>query len=427
MSATPICEYCGATLAEAESTGGYCRACILRQGLISSTGTMPQDPEPESPPPIFGAYELLEEIGRGGMGVVYKARQRSLKRTVAIKLLVAGAYSSESLLRRFQIEAESAACLQHPGIVAIHEFGEHDHQPFYAMEYIEGRNLSDVTGGQPLVPRRAAVYVRAISAAVQYAHTRGILHRDLKPSNVIIDPDDRPHITDFGLAKQLHGHTDFTIAGQMLGSPNYAPPEQASGKEVGVTSDVYTLGGLLYNLLTGRPPFLASTIQETLRLVYETEPISPRVLNPDVPQDLDTICLKCLEKDPARRYPSAQAIVDELDRFLRGEPILARKVSTAEQGLRWCKRHPAIASLAATVVAALAATSAIFYISARRVENARSLEHAAQLEAEADLYAANMQVTSASFALAGGVDPGMTRRVFLEGEAAETACFHGAS
>jgi WD40 repeat protein/tRNA A-37 threonylcarbamoyl transferase component Bud32 len=359
MKTTRICQSCGAALADNGSGENYCASCFLKQGLLSSVGTQPPTPVVEGPPPVFGSYELLEEIGRGGMGVVYKARQHSLKRTVAIKLLVSGAYSSESLLRRFQIEAESAASLQHPGIVAIYEFGENEDQPFYAMELVEGRNLSEVSGGKPLEPRRAADYVRITAEAVHYAHSRGILHRDLKPSNVLIDQNDRPRITDFGLAKQMSAKSDVTAVGQMLGSPNYAPPEQAAGKDVGVTSDVYSLGGLLYNLLTGRPPFMAGTVQETLRLVYETDPIPPRTLNPDVPRDLDTICLKCLEKDPARRYATAQALADELNRFLKGEPILARPVSPAEQAWRWCRRHPALASLAATVVVALIASSVL--------------------------------------------------------------------
>jgi WD40 repeat protein/predicted Ser/Thr protein kinase len=408
MNEVHTCKNCGASFAASGGETSYCPSCILRQGLLSTVDSLPSDPGPASPP-IFGSYELFEEIGRGGMGVVYKAWQRNLKRTVAIKLLVSGAYSSESLLRRFQIEAESAASLQHPGIVAIYEFGENDSQPFYAMEFVEGKNLSELAGGQPLAPHRAAAYVRAIAEAVQYAHTRGILHRDLKPSNVLVDLNDRPRITDFGLAKQLHAHSDVTAAGQMLGSPNYAPPEQAAGKEVGVTSDVYSLGGLLYNLLTGRPPFLAGTVQETLRLVYETEPISPRILNPDVPQDLETICLKCLEKHPERRYDSAQALSDELSRFARGEPILARPVSTAEQGMRWCRRHPAIASLAATIVLALTATSVIFYVSAKRVERARDLEAVAQGKSEENLYAANMQAASGALLPAGGFDRGGLR------------------
>lgn len=407
MKTTPICKNCGTALAGAGEDDGYCPACILRQSLLMSSPGLLQTviAEINPTPKIFGSYELMEEIGRGGMGVVYKARQRSLNRTVALKLLVSGAYSSEALLRRFQIEAESAAGLQHPGIVAIHECGEQDNQPYYAMEYVEGRNLSEVSNSQPLESNRAATYLRIIAEAVHYAHNRGILHRDLKPSNVLIDLDDRPRITDFGLAKQLHGESDVTLAGQMLGSPNYSSPEQSAGRqeEVGVGSDIYSLGALLYHLLTGRPPFLAATMPETLRLVHETDPISPRILNPGVPPDLETICLKCLEKIPAKRYASAQALADELARFLKGEPILARPITAPERGWRWCRRHPALASLAATVVVALIVTSVVFYTSARRIEHARAEEHAAREEAEVSLYAANMQVLSRNFiAVTGG-------------------------
>ena len=409
MKPIPICKNCGTTLAGASEQDGYCPACILRQSLLLSTaGSMPTMIAEANPmPKFFGTYELMEEIGRGGMGVVYKARQRSLNRTVALKLLVSGAYSSESLLRRFQVEAESAAGLQHPGIVAIHECGEQDNQPYYAMEFVKGLNLSEVSNSLPLESKRAATYLRAIAEAVHYAHSRGILHRDLKPSNVLIDLDDRPRITDFGLAKQLHGQTEVTVAGQMLGSPNYASPEQSAGRqeEVGITSDVYSLGALLYHLLTGRPPFLAATMQETLRLVFETDPIPPRTLNPDVPPDLDTICLKCLEKTSAKRYTSAQDLADELTRFLKGEPILARPITAPERGWRWCRRHPALASLAATVVVALTTTSVVFYSSAQRIERARANEHAAREEAEESLYAANMQVLSRSFTAANGGDP----------------------
>lgn len=407
MSAVRLCQSCGNRLVDEGLELGICAACILRQGLLSSIQSMPTVIGHTIPPRQFGQYELLEEIGRGGMGVVYKARQQSLNRTVAIKLLVSGAYSSESLLHRFQTEAEAAASLQHPGIVAIYECGEHDNQPYYAMEYVDGQNLSEVSGGKPLAPVVAANHVRAIAEAVQYAHDRGILHRDLKPSNVLINADGRPRITDFGLAKRLHDNTDMTMAGQMLGSPNYAFPEQVAGRqqELGVRSDVYSLGALFYHLLTGRPPFLAGTMPETVRLVQETEPIPPRALNPDVPADLDTICLKCLEKDPERRYGTARELADELSRFLKGEPILARPISTLERGWRWCCRHPAPAGLAATIVLALTATSTVFYTSARQIELARAKEQSARLAAEENLYAANMQAISRSFLTVTGSDP----------------------
>ncbi|MEO7413136.1 MAG: protein kinase [Opitutaceae bacterium] len=407
MKPIQCCQACGNTAGSGIS-GELCPACMLRIGLTDVPG------ETEIPaahslllPRSFGAYELIEEIARGGMGVVYKARQTTLNRIVALKVVVGGAYSSESLLRRFQAEAEAAASLQHPGIVAIHEFGEWDNQPYYAMEYIKGQNLAQVADGKPLAPVRAANYLHAIAEAVSFAHQHGILHRDLKPSNVLIDQNDRPRVADFGLAKRLRDQAEVTVAGQILGSPNYAPPEQAAGRsrEIGVRSDVYALGGLLYALLTGRPPFLASTVQETMRLVFEAEPVPPRVLVPTVPRDLQTISLKCLEKDPARRYASAQEFADELARFVRHEPILARPVSAPEQAWRWGRRHPAIAALAATVIVALTVTSTIFYTAARRIEVSRADEQRARVTAQDNLYAANMMVASNSFFAAGGSDP----------------------
>ncbi|MEO7598939.1 MAG: serine/threonine-protein kinase [Opitutus sp.] len=403
MKSAPTCQMCGATIA----ADGPCAACMLRTGL-SHSGDPTNAPETTSTlPRSFGAYELLEEIARGGMGIVYRARQHGLNRMVALKVLIGGAYSSESLVRRFQIEAESAAGLQHPGLVTIHEFGEFDHQPYYTMDYVKGRNLSEIVAGQPLAPARAARYLQEISAAVQFAHEQGILHRDLKPSNVLIDESDHTRVTDFGLAKKLAGSADVTLAGQMIGSPNYASPEQALGGEarLGVTGDIYSLGALLYCLLTSRPPFLASTIEETLRLVAAEEPVSPRALNPAVPRDLETICLKCLEKDPARRYASAELLGQELARYREGLPILARPVSKFEHAWRWGRHHPAVAALAATVVLALTATSTVFYISARRVQRSRELELIALATARANLYAINMQTSAVGFAAAGGYDP----------------------
>ncbi len=297
----------------------------------------------------FGDYDLLEEIGRGGMGVVYKARQRSLHRLVALKMELGGGLASNTLRQRFLAEAQVVASLQHPNIVAIHEVGEQAGQPFFAMEYIAGRNLAELLRDGPLLPQRAAIYAKTIAEAVQYAHNRGILHRDLKPSNILIDASDQPHITDFGLAKRFdqstsHGpeSTDLTLSGQVLGSPNFMAPEQAQGRQrdVGPASDVYSIGALLYHLLTGRPPFQAAALSEVLRQVIATDPVPPRLLNTDIARDLETICLKCLEKDAPRRYPTAQTLAEELGRFLRSEPILARPLGRVAKAAKWCRRNP---------------------------------------------------------------------------------------
>ena len=277
-------------------------------------------------------YELLDESARGGSGVVYRARQKSLDRLVAVKMLLIGPLASPAAIQRFQIEALAAAALHHPNIVAIHEVGVHEGQHFLVMDYVGGPSLAQQVKQQALPPNRAAQYLRTIAEAVHYAHERGILHRDLKPSNVLIDTNDHPRLTDFGLAKRfsvvsspdLESH-ELTISGQIMGSPAYMAPEQANGAlgKVSVRSDVYSLGATLYHLLTGRPPFITDWISETLEQVQTREAVPPRLLNPSVPLDLETICLKCLEKDPANRYASALILAEELARFENNEPITA--------------------------------------------------------------------------------------------------------
>ncbi|MGA2659930.1 MAG: serine/threonine-protein kinase [Verrucomicrobiota bacterium] len=307
----------------------------------------------------FGDYELLEEIGRGGMGVVYRAQQVSLNRLVAVKMLLHGDFAGEELVNRFHAEAEAVASLQHPNIVAIHEVGVHEGLRYFSMDYVEGQSLAALAGQKPLPPERAARYVRQMAQAIHYAHQRGILHRDLKPSNVVIDQLDQPRITDFGLAKRFvvppsGGSPDegrakagtsneLTLSGQVLGAPSFMPPEQAAGKrgEVGVPSDVYGLGATLYTLLTGRPPFLADSLPETLREVQTREPTPPRQLIPGVPRDLETICLKCLRKNPRDRYESAAALAEDLRRCQAGEPILAQPLSRAKRVRYWARRQPA--------------------------------------------------------------------------------------
>jgi len=286
------------------------------------------------------------------MGVVYKARQLSLDRLVAVKMILAGEFATQQFVQRFRTEASAAAVLHHPNIVAIHEVGVHAGQHFFSMDFVDGPSLAALVGHVPLPAKRAAQYVKTIAEAIHYAHQQGILHRDLKPSNVLIDANDQPRITDFGLAKRLEGETSLTLSGQMVGSPNFMPPEQATAKhgKVGRYSDVYALGGILYHLLTARPPFQADSLEVIVSQVLTAEPVSPRMLNPTVPRDLETICLKCLEKEPSRRYATAQALADELGRFLRGEPILARPVSPPEKVWRWCRRQPVRASLIAALI-----------------------------------------------------------------------------
>lgn len=308
---------------------------------------------PEPLPRAFGDYELLAEVARGGMGVVYRARQRSLDRQVALKMVLSGPFASRVALERFRAEARVAASLQHVGIVAIHEAGEAEGQPYFTMDFVEGRNLADHLRDGPLPPARAARYIDQIARAVAYAHACGVLHRDLKPANILIDESDCPRITDFGLAKQLtasghlSGSPPLTLTGQALGSPHYMAPELASAQNenIGTAADVYSLGAILYQLLTGRPPFAAGTVGETLHQVLHNEPPRPRVLDPSLPRDLETICLKCLEKEPARRYPSAAMVAEELERFLSGQPLLGRPISAAERGWRWCRRNPSLAAL----------------------------------------------------------------------------------
>lgn len=380
--ATPnLCLKCGQPLAD-DARRGFCPKCLFLQAstgmfapAVIPTGEEQEEdlsgqkpevsdqspavapslstPSPQlSTAPSFGDYELLEEIGRGGMGVVYRAQQRSLDRVVAIKLMAFGPGASPEFIKRFRAEAVSAASLHHPNIVAIHEVGVHEGQHFFVMDCIEGQSLARLVGNQPLPARRAASYLKTIAEAVHYAHERGILHRDLKPSNVLVDTNDQPHVVDFGLARRLEGDSELTVTGQVLGSPNYLPPEQATGQRARISrrTDVYALGATLYHLLTARPPFQAESLAQVLDLVLHADPVSPRLLNPSVPRDLETICLKCLEKEPSRRYPTAQALADELKRFLANEPIQARPLGPAGKVWRWCRRKPQAASLGAAAL-----------------------------------------------------------------------------
>lgn len=359
MPTEGTCAECGAAL-PANAPGNRCPKCLLGLGLQSEADKSHAGSHPTDRtlgPSLgkiryFGDYELLEEIARGGMGVVYKARQVSLNRLVAVKMILAGEFASAEFVQRFRKEAKAAANLHHPNIVAIHEVGVHERHHYFSMDYVEGKNLADLARGAPLSARQAANYLKIIAEAIHYAHQRGTLHRDLKPSNVLIDEFNEPRVTDFGLAKQIDAEAELTPAGQILGSPSFTPPEQAAGRvdQIEARSDVYGLGAILFYLLSGRPPFVAETMHETVELVQYSEPLSLRALNPGVPRDLETICLKCLQKRQERRYPTASDLAQDLERFLRNEPIRARPVNVAERAWRWCRREPTLAQLATTVV-----------------------------------------------------------------------------
>ena len=358
-------------------------------------------PAPGTRVRYFGDYELLEEIARGGMGVVYKARQMSLNRIVALKMILAGQLAGEEDVKRFHAEAEAAANLDHPGIVPIFEVGEHEGQHYFSMGYVEGSSLSAKVSDGPLPPKEAAEYTCKVAEAVAYAHGQGVIHRDLKPANVLLDREDQPRVTDFGLAKRVEGESDLTATGQILGTPGYMPPEQASGKldQIKETSDVYALGAILYTLLTGRPPFQADNPLDTLMQVLEQEPVSPRQLNPKVPRDLETIALKCLEKDARRRYGSAQEMAHELRRFLNGEPIVARPISRTERAWRWCKRNPIVATLSAAVIVSVLAGTAISTLLAIEARHRAIGEARQRKEAERQTDIAKQQLSRSEWLL----------------------------
>ncbi|TWU56526.1 Serine/threonine-protein kinase PrkC [Rubripirellula tenax] len=299
----------------------------------------------------FGDYELLDEIARGGMGVVFRAKQKSANRVVALKRILAGRFASDEEVQRFYAEAESAARLDHPNIVPVFDVGVESGHHYFSMGFVDGQSLNANIHQGPTPVRRAAQLVETIASAVGYAHDQGVIHRDLKPANVLLSRDGVPRVTDFGLAKQVGSSRDLTATGQIMGTPSYMPPEQASGQTatVGPAADIYALGAILYALLTGRPPFQAASAIETIRQVLEEEPLSPSTLNADVDRDLETICLKCLQKDSVQRYATAGELGDELSRYLSGEPIHARPVSRVERTWRWCKRNRLVAGLMAGI------------------------------------------------------------------------------
>ena len=303
----------------------------------------------------FGDYEIRAEIARGGMGVVYRALQKKANRVVALKMMLSGSLAGEMERQRFTVEVEAAAALDHPYIVPIYDVGEYQGQPYFTMGFVDGQSLSELLSEGPMSGREAAALMRPICDAIAYAHGRGIVHRDLKPSNILIDGQGRPKVTDFGLAKNVEADQELTATGQVMGTPNYMPPEQARGAHelVGERSDVYALGAVFYCVITGRPPFQGASPIETLRMVLEQEPVAPRELNPAIDADLETIALKCLEKEPARRYESAAAVREEIACYLDGRAISARPISRWEKLWRWSRRHPSESLLGAGLIASL--------------------------------------------------------------------------
>ncbi len=415
MNSYPLCANCSSPIPP-DAPSGMCPKCLLQAGLSDSavdlaamatdgatsvtetiglkgederTGIEWEDHSSSGFPGVgtkiryIGDYELLHEIARGGMGVVYKARQVRLNRIVALKMILSGQFASSVEVRRFYTEAEAAAQLDHSGIVPVFEVGQHNKHHYYSMGFVDGESLAKRIAVGPLAPRVAAEILLRVAEAIEYAHRRGVIHRDLKPANVLLDKAGQPKVTDFGLAKRIQGTSHLTASGQILGTPSYMPPEQVAGRadQVNETADIYSLGAMLYSMLTGRPPFHADNPLDTMMQVIERDPVSPRALNPAVPLDLETICLKCLEKDRRQRYGSAGDLAQELRRYLEGKPILARPVGRFDRAWRWCRRNPLVASLLVAVALSLVGgtiVSMMFAVEARhRAEGERKNREAA--------------------------------------------------
>src|SRR5262245_42959566 len=356
-----FCRKCGAAVPP-DSPEESCGACLLEMALGSDEAVREEPGSPKAinafglpaeaavhagdrvPPSAmsmdFGDYELIEQIGRGGQGVVFRARQKSLNRIVALKVIGLGHWATKAHLKRFRLEAKAAARLEHPGIVPIHEVGERDGSCYFSMKFVEGGQLDEIASREPMPIRRAAELIAKVARTVHYAHEHGILHRDIKPGNILLDAKGEPHLTDFGLARLVESESSVTQTLDVLGTPSYMAPEQAVGNSaaVGSTTDVYGLGAVLYQLLTGQPPFAGGATYETIKLLLDTEPRPPRLLNPKIDRDLSTICLKCLEKDPKRRYSSALALAEDLERWLNHEPLQARHTGVFARGGKWIRR-----------------------------------------------------------------------------------------
>jgi len=361
-----------ARAAEPETVGPASQPSI-RQNIAAMAGTI-----------HLPGYEILTELGRGGMGVVYKARHLDLKRLVALKMIVGAEYASGDQIERFQREAEAVARLQHPNIVQIYEVGQREGRPYFSLEFVDGGSLADNLQGTPLPPAEAAHVVETLARAVHAAHQRGIVHRDLKPGNVLLTSDGTPKIADFGLAKQTDGNSSRTQEGTVVGTPSYMAPEQASGETsaVGPAADTYALGAILYETLTGRPPFRGVTPLDTIMQVVSQEPAAPREVQPHVPRDLETICLKCLHKDPARRYASALDLAEDLRRFQSDEPIQARATPALERLVKWSRRHPASAGLVVALGVLVVTAFAVVTWRWEQAEKLAKLDREAKVQAD---------------------------------------------
>jgi serine/threonine protein kinase/Tfp pilus assembly protein PilF len=380
-----VCRKCGAKILS-DAPEGLCTGCVLETALGSfpdavagvgdpgasdnltrnDVAATPANKVPARAINVLGElgdYELLEEVGRGGQGVVFRARQKSLNRIVALKVIGLGQWATKAHLKRFRLEAEAAASLDHACIVPIYEVGERDGQCYFSMKFVEGGQLDEVANHRPISIRQAAELMAKVARTVSYAHEHGILHRDIKPGNILLDAKGEPHLTDFGLARLVESESTVTRTLEVLGTPSYMAPEQAAGNntEVTGTTDVYGLGAVLYQLLTGHPPFAGGTTYETIKLLLETEPRPPRLWNPKIDRDLSTICLKCLEKDQQRRYSSALALAEDLERWLRLEPIKARRTGIIGRGKKWLQRNPTAAGIAVLSLALVVALGVIVW------------------------------------------------------------------
>src|ERR1700757_1109045 len=374
ISALRPCPKCGLEI-PADAPEGGCPGCLLESGLrlLDEEAGVEGEGGSASPKAInafeecvpprkserleemlgeLGDYELLEEVGRGGQGVVFRARQKSLNRIVALKVINLGEWASKAHVKRFRREAEAAASLEHPSIVPIYEVGERDGSCYFSMKFVEGGQLDEVVRRAPMSIRQATELIAKMARTVHYAHEHGIVHRDIKPGNILLDVKGEPHLTDFGLARLVETESAMTRTMEVLGTPSYMAPEQAVGNNAQLTSatDVYGLGAVLYQLLTDHPPFAGGTTYETIKLVLDSEPRRPRLWNRKIDRDLSTICLKCLEKDPKRRYSSALGLAQDLEHWLKHEPIRAKRSGVFTHARKWVRRQPAIVTLLASLV-----------------------------------------------------------------------------